>query len=66
MGSMASRALGDAVAALKAQNMDEARRIIAEDKRINAFKFEIEDEVLALIAMQQPMAVMFHSYQGQE
>jgi phosphate transport system protein len=56
MGSMASRALGDSIDALKTQDLDEARRIIAEDKRINGLKFEIEDEVLALIAMQQPMA----------
>lgn len=56
MGSMASRALGDAIEALKTQDLDEARRIIAEDKRINELKFQIEDEVLALIAMQQPMA----------
>ena len=56
MGSMVTRALGDAVAALKEQDIDAARRIIAEDKRVNALKFEIEDEALALIAMQQPMA----------
>lgn len=56
MGSMVIQALGDSVDALKTHDIEDARRIIAEDKKINALKFEIEDEVLTLIATQQPMA----------
>ena len=56
MGSMVSRALDDAVNALKAMDETTARRIIAEDKKVNALKFQLEDEVLTLIATQQPMA----------
>lgn len=56
MGSMVIQALGDSIDALKTHDIENARRIIAEDKKINALKFEIEDEVLTLIATQQPMA----------
>ena len=56
MGSMVSRALDDAVNALKGMDETTARRIIAEDKKVNALKFQLEDEVLTLIATQQPMA----------
>jgi len=56
LGSMVEKALGDAVAALKARDLDEARRIIPADRQINAKRFEIEADTLALIATQQPMA----------
>ena len=56
MGSMVSRALDDAVNAHKGMDETTARRIIAEDKKVNALKFQLEDEVLTLIATQQPMA----------
>lgn len=56
MGSMVTEALNESLAALKAGDMERARAIIANDKKINATKFKIEDEVLATIAMQGPMA----------
>lgn len=56
LGSMVEKALGDAVAAIKARNLDEAKRIILADREINAKRFAIEADTLAVIATQQPMA----------
>lgn len=56
MGSMASQALRDSVDALKKLDEAEANRLIAEDRKINAKKFDIEERCLTLIATQQPMA----------
>lgn len=56
MGSMVCQALNDALAALKKQNLDHARQIIAGDRIINAKRYRIEDDCLTLIATQQPMA----------
>jgi phosphate transport system protein len=41
---------------LKARNLEGARQIIAEDAQINGKRFQIEADVLVLIATQQPMA----------
>lgn len=56
MGSMVCQALGDSLAALKRQDLDHARQIIAGDREINLKRFRIEDDCLTLIATQQPMA----------
>jgi phosphate transport system protein len=55
-GDMVKSALGGAVKALKDQNITEAKLIYDGDRRINKKHFEIEDEVITLIARQQPMA----------
>lgn len=55
-GDMVKSALGGAVKALKDQNIAEAKFIYDGDRRINKKHFEIEDEVITLIATQQPMA----------
>lgn len=56
LASQAEQAIGRAVAALGAQDVDEARRIIAEDDTIDRAQYAIEDKALHLIALQAPMA----------
>jgi phosphate transport system protein len=56
MGSMVAQALTEALEALKQRDQEAAKRLIAEDRIINAKKYELEDRCLTLIATQQPMA----------
>jgi phosphate transport system protein len=56
LGSMVEEAIIESVEILKRRDMEGARRLIAEDRRINEKRFEIEADVLALIATQQPVA----------
>jgi phosphate transport system protein len=56
MGSLLDTAIGRSLTALQAQDMDLAQQIIADDQVINDLRFTIEEECLALIATQQPMA----------
>lgn len=57
LGSMVQAALQEAVAILKRQDTDAARRLIANDRFIDEKRYAIEAEALMLIATQQPMAV---------
>ncbi len=57
MGSLVEKAIIDSVELLKRQDLDAARRLIAQDRRvINEKYFAIETDALTLIATQQPMA----------
>ena len=56
MGSMVRQALAEAVTALCARDLNAARRIVAADREINARRYQIEEDCLSLIAMQQPAA----------
>jgi phosphate transport system protein len=56
LGSMVEQALLKSVEALKRQDLALARRIYDGDIRINAKRFDIENEAMVLIATQQPMA----------
>ena len=56
LGSMAERAVREAVTALARQDLAAARRIIDSDHVINERRFELESEILTIIATQQPMA----------
>jgi phosphate transport system protein len=56
LGSMVESAVAESVDALKRRDLEAAHRIIAGDREVNAKRFAIEGEVLALIATQQPMA----------
>lgn len=56
LGAMVEEALVESVEILRRRNMEEARHLIAADRDINEKRFEIEDDALALIATQQPMA----------
>jgi len=56
MGSKVSNMLLDSVQFLKVRDMDGSRSIIQSDREVNATRYSIEEEVLALIALQQPAA----------
>jgi phosphate transport system protein len=56
LGSMVEHALIGSVEALKKRDVKAAEAIIAEDKEINRKRFALEDEIMVLIATQQPMA----------
>ena len=56
MGSMVSKATLRSIDALKNRNTDLAEQIIADDKKVNKKRFEIEEKCIQLIATQQPMA----------
>ncbi len=58
MDSMVEQATLQAVAALKARDVDAARIIYAGDAQINAKRFELENETMVVLATQQP--VMAH------
>ncbi|MGC8839125.1 MAG: phosphate signaling complex protein PhoU, partial [Anaerolineae bacterium] len=56
LGSMVGEALVESVRLLKARDMEGSKRLIAADQAINEKRFAIENDVLTLIATQQPMA----------
>lgn len=56
LGSMVEQALLDSVEALKKRDIKAAEKVFAEDKAINKKRFEIESQLMILIATQQPMA----------
>ena len=55
-GSMVENALRDSVNALKNRNINDAKIIYDGDRQINKMHFGIEEDVITLIATQQPMA----------
>ena len=56
MGSMVEKAIARSIDALRNRELAFAHQIIADDKKINAKRFEIEEKCIELIATQQPMA----------
>jgi phosphate transport system protein len=56
LGSKVEKALVESVGLLKKQDLDGARRLIAEDEVINQKRFALEADALVQIATQQPMA----------
>ena len=56
MGSMVEKAIIRSVQSMKDRDLPLAKQIIAEDKKINGKRFEIEEKCVELIATQQPMA----------
>ncbi len=57
MGELAKIAVRDSVVSLKERNVKLAEKVIAMDKDIDSLNHQIEDSCLALLALQQPMAV---------
>ena len=57
LGNMVEGAITESVEALKQRDLERSRRLIDYDQRINEKRFDIEHQVLTLIATQQPMAV---------
>lgn len=56
LGSMVEQAIQEAVAALRKHDLKAAELIIQKDQKINQKRYHIENEVITLIATQQPMA----------
>lgn len=56
LGSMVEHAVIGAVEAMKKRDVKAAEKIIMEDKEINKKRFAIENQLMILIATQQPMA----------
>ena len=56
LGSMAAKAVEQAVEALKRRDADLAQAIIDDDGRLDDLAYQIEERALLLIATQQPIA----------
>ncbi|PWH18270.1 MAG: phosphate transport system regulatory protein PhoU [Ardenticatenia bacterium] len=56
LGSMVEHAITDSVEALKKRDLEWSRQLVADDRLINEKRFQIEADVLTLIATQQPIA----------
>ena len=56
LGSMVEHAIITSVEVLKKRDIKGAEKIIDEDKEINKKRFAIENQLMVLIATQQPMA----------
>lgn len=56
LGYMVDTAIDRAVSTLQKRDLDGARAVIEDDKKINAKRYEIEQNALLLLATQQPMA----------
>ncbi|MEE4195108.1 MAG: phosphate uptake regulator PhoU, partial [Anaerolineae bacterium] len=55
LGSMVEKAMIDSVSALKKQDLDTAQTLYNNDQLINEKYFEIEGELIKIIATQQPI-----------
>lgn len=55
-GGMVEQNLLDSVDALKRRDITKSQKVVGFDKVINKKRFELENEVMILIATQQPMA----------
>jgi len=56
LGSMVEQQILESVEALKKRDMDASRRIQETDLQVNAKRYAIEEQVMIVIATQQPMA----------
>ncbi len=56
LGDMVDDAIERSVADLKNRDIEGARRVVKDDRKINAKRFEVEERCLLLLATQQPMA----------
>lgn len=56
MGSMVEKAIARSIEALKERDLEMARQVIADDRKINEKRFNTEEKCIQLIATQQPMA----------
>lgn len=56
LGSMVEQSILDSVEALRKRDLEASRQVIELDYRINAKRFALENQVMVLIATQQPMA----------
>jgi phosphate transport system protein len=56
LGSMVEDIVMESVKALKDNDLDRSRQVLADDLLINKKRFEIESTILILMATQQPIA----------
>ena len=56
LGSMVEQSILDSVESLKKRDIKAAEKILQFDREINGKRFEIENQLMILIATQQPMA----------
>jgi len=56
LGSMVEEAIFLSIKALQVRDIEAARQILMDDMRVNEKRFEIENQVMTMIATQQPMA----------
>ena len=56
MGGLAEKQVVDAIKSLDKHDVTMARRIIADDAKINTIQHEVEEKVILTIARRQPMA----------
>ena len=56
LGSMAEQAILNSVQALKKRDIKASEKILEDDRAINKKRFDIESQLMILIATQQPMA----------
>jgi phosphate transport system protein len=56
LASLVDDSIGRSITALKNQDVEEARRVIADDDLIDRRQYALEDKALLLIARQAPMA----------
>lgn len=56
LGSMVEQAILDSVEALKKRDIKASEKILQADRDINRKRFDIENQLMILIATQQPMA----------
>jgi phosphate transport system protein len=56
LGSMVEEATLKSVEALKKRDLQAARQIIETDRQINARRYALEENIIVIIATQQPMA----------
>jgi phosphate transport system protein len=61
LGSMAEKAILDAMAALRDGDARWSQKLIEDDQKINAKRFEIEEKCIFVIGSQQPMATDLRS-----
>lgn len=57
MGTLVEEAIHKAVKSLAEKNSELAKEVIRDDDRIDTMELEIEKQCLALLALQQPMAI---------
>ena len=56
LGKMVASAIVKAINSLKERDLEAARQVIADDISINSKRFQLENDILVLIATQQPIA----------
>jgi phosphate transport system protein len=56
MGSLAERAIADSIQAFLERRKDLAQEVVTHDEEINSFEILIDDQVVDLLALQQPVA----------